>query len=1319
MINMESRGARANFIFLLKAFGIAFLLSGAGRTHAEIPEVGLPMSPLSGSANIHPNVLLSLSIDDSSSRAAYLDGHEHYDRTRDYAGYFNSGKCYAYQGGNRNVSSGYFYSVRDADALHECSQSFSGNFMNWASASLLDVLRYALTGGDRIVDTVQSTVLQRAVLNHASYAEARYFPRKVLPSGADSSIPNRVTPFNVNVLYVISCRDRILFSDVQGAGDHCDTSAYDGNGKLAVSDKRLGEYLARVQVCDRQEAAMRSDLCHAYGKIYKPVGVLQRYAEELRFSVMSYLLDPSEKRYGGVLRSSMAYIGQQNYSSPGFSATANRKAEWDAATGILYPNPGVNAAGQQNTAGTINYINRFGRSGRYRHFDPIGELYYEGLRYLQGKPSTNAATEDMQDAMKDDLPVVAPDSDPVTAACQKNYMFSVGDANTHWDRYLPGNERTALRNGQQAFDAVRPAESAVAGKTPALDVKPWTAKVGEMEADSGGRHGNPSPRSTLANLHMLDTGRDGHGSYYMAGLAYWANTQDIRQDKPVRARTLVVDLDEGGNGSLDGGARAVMPQDSQLFLAAKYGGFRDINKDGNPFATYADDGKTLVRFNTEEWDGNNSGAPETYLVAGSPRRLIDGVRTMFAMLANEGTDDFREHARHSVLVPSAETTKNGAALYQAGYDRVRWRGSLKKYVVSVNAEGDAERSAAPVWDAGAILSGTQKTPPFPLPDERKIFTSSTQADLPQRTVAFRWPALDSAQRTALGTPNPGSASDSLGEQRLKYLRGDRALELGRRDGIFRWRRSVLGDIVNSIPVHVGPPASMHQDSDYPGFRAKYARRAEAVYVGANDGMLHAFDADKGVELFAYIPNALMPSLALLTQPQYRHRPFVDGGIAVADAKVRGEWRTVLAAGMGAGAQGIFALDVSDPARFEEGMGAIWEFTDRDDPDIGHIMAAPQIAKLRSKTGGALANYEYFVVVPSGINNYKADGTGRFSATGQPALFLLSLQKDPGSPWKLGVNYYKIKLPVGEAGMQNGLFQPVLAGGADGAVRHAYAGDLQGNLWRFDFKDGAPWNKALGANPKPVFIAQDENGRRQPITTQPKLVYAAGGAYMVLFGTGKFLEPQDAAPAGFGTQSFYGILDKPEARDSIDGRKALSPRILASVNQGDEVLLAQSRENSMRSTASGAGWFFDFPESEKSGERVVFTPVTAFGRLFLSTLIPSATPCERDRGRMYVLDTLTGLPVDGSTMAYMLEPGAIGSPAVLLNTVDTMDSVGPQTGARRETKKRYSVLDPNEDSAASRKPRHSSARGHVRMPAGRLSWREITNWQELRNEALGK
>jgi type IV pilus assembly protein PilY1 len=1312
-----AQGMQFEFTTALRAIFLVAMLSCSELSRAEIPEVALAMSPLSGSANFHPNVLLSLSIDNSTSRAAYMNGHETYDRTYEYIGYFNPLKCYAYQGGNRNIANGYFYILHDADALHECKSSFSGNFMNWASASLLDTLRYALTGGDRIVDTVQKTILQRAMLSGGSYADPLYFPRKALKPGGNASAPNRVTPFEVNELRVVSCRNRILFSDAQGNSVNCDTPAFGNDGKLANADKRLGEYLVRIQVCDRHEGPTRADLCQAYGKYYKPVGVLQHYAEEMRFGVMSYLLDSSERRYGGVLRAALNHRGQKKFSLPGLLAEENPAAEWDWNTGVLHASPDQDAAGGRGIGGVIHYLNRFGRTGNYKHFDPIGELYYEGIRYLQGKAPTPEAMDGMQEAMLEGFPVIASNVDPVVTACQKNYLISFGDANTHWDRYLPGNGRTSFNGMQPAYDPVRPVESAVQGKTPMLDVKPWTEKVGKMEADSTGLYNNPFPHPRLTDLHMLDTGADGHGSYYIAGLAYWANTQDIRHDKPVRVRTLVVDFDDGGNGSLDGGSRAFKPRESQLFLAAKYGGFRDANQDGNPFVSYADDGKALSRFSVDEWDAAGSGAPETYVLGGDPLQLIDGIRRLFAMLANDGTDNFSEQARQNVLVSSMASGSTGRALYQAGFNRVQWSGSLKKFSVSVGKDGEAKRSSTPIWDAGLLLTGTGKLPPTPLPGERKIYTSHQPVGKPIQTLGFTWRALNATQRTVFSA-RPGQLdSEDLGEKRVDYLRGARTFEIGNPAGVFRARRSILGDIVSSAPRNVGAPAQISQDSDFADFYARHGKRKEAVYVGANDGMLHAFDAANGTELFAYVPNALLPMLPALTRPDYVHRPYVDGEIAVAEAKLAGKWATVLAAGMGAGGKGVFALDISDPEKFDQGRGALWEFTDSDDPDMGNIVAAPQIAKLRMTPTGGIGDYEYFVIVPSGLNIHKADDAGKFSSSGRAALFLLSLRKGPDEPWKLGTNYYKIKLPAGDERMQNGLASPVLAGGADGIVRHAYAGDLQGNLWRFDFRSGAPWSSALGTNAKPLFVARDAAGRRQPITIRPKLIYATGNAYMVLFGTGKFHEAQDAAPGGFLTQSFYGVLDKPDMRGAIDGRNALASRILVAAPQNEEFILGESGQESTSPASGPAGWYFDFPESDKSGERVVFNPMIISGTIFLTTLLPSTNPCERDRSRLYVLDALSGLPVEGSAMAYTLEPGITGSPLVLS---DTLELIGPLTGARGKAKKRHSVLNPNRSDAANNaKPKPSFGRRHISVPAGRLSWREITNWQELRDEAIKK
>ncbi|MGH8806962.1 MAG: pilus assembly protein PilY, partial [Noviherbaspirillum sp.] len=565
------------FLLLTTCAILALPSSGAS------PEVKIANGPMfSGRSNVHPNVLLSLSVEFPTVGVAYRGDNGTYNRNVEYIGYFNPAKCYVYEGGNRNLSEGYFRIHKGADlATRECGgDSFSGNFMNWAASSAIDMLRYALTGGDRVTDTLTQTILQRAYLRDSDksnnfYAHGTYFPRRKVSATANSSAPNQVTPFKTDTLYVVSCRNRILFSDsssgVMGnkeadkAFKYC-ASVHDGNGAPPPEavDKKLGEYLARVEVCDSREGAERTDLCQKYGSGYKPVGTLQRKSEKVRVAAMGYLLDDSERRYGGVLRAPMKYLGSKKLEAPDFLSVANDRLEWNPDTGVFHSNPETPA--DQNSAvsrsGVINYLNKFGDSGNYKTFDPIGELYYEGIRYLQGKQPTADATVGMTDAMKDRFPVIDARADPVTASCQQNYILSIADVNTHWDRYIPGNDRTTYGAGNDAYDKARAADPVVAGKTPALDVKTWTKKVGDMEVDAGGAYSNPAKNVGMTDLHNKDTGSGGHGTYYMAGLAYWANTNDIRSDKPVRVKTFAIDVDEGGNGQIDDNTRSIKPRNS-------------------------------------------------------------------------------------------------------------------------------------------------------------------------------------------------------------------------------------------------------------------------------------------------------------------------------------------------------------------------------------------------------------------------------------------------------------------------------------------------------------------------------------------------------------------------------------------------------------------------------------------------------------------------------------------------------------------------------------------------------------------------------------
>lgn len=718
-----------------------------------------------------------------------------------------------------------------------------------------------------------------------------------------------------------------------------------------------------------------------------------------------------------------------------------------------------------------------------------------------------------------------------------------------------------------------------------------------------------------------------------------------------------------------------------------------------------------VMVSTSVWGGT----PEVKMATGPlPGCLINGTSGLSNLLP--AAADSGSSLSGGFVLPD-KSSFDGAYVYQSGFYASKWGGSLKKFAVTLNSDGIPDISTPALWDASDILTGYGQLAPNPLPDNRKIYTVSTHADKSLATIEFTWADLNAEQKTILHTSPLDEKNDGLGEKRLNFLRGARGFEQDKVAGIFRSRERVLGDIINSSPLYVGAPAPNVQGASYQKFYNAHQVRSKAVYVGANDGMLHAFDAASGQELFAYIPSFLFSTLNQLARPDYVHRPYVDAALTASEALVAGTWRTVLASGMGGGAQGVFGLDVTNPADFGNGKGVIFEFSDSDDPDMGNVLSAPVIAKFKMGTVQGVPEYKYFVVVPSGFNNYKKDGTGKYDAAASGALFLLSLDKALATPWKLNVNYFKFKTPIKDVAKQNSLSSPSFAVGNNGAVRFAYAGDLQGNLWRFDFSGLPPWPKVRTSD-TPVFFAKDEYGTPQPITMQPRIIFAPGGGYVVLFGTGKFIEEADTEKANFKVQSFYGIYDTTHNQDSVTGRSQLALRTLTKENDGG-LDIAGNEFTYGVSAGNKKGWYFDFLESDKTGERSVANPVTAFGKLFFNSLTIHSKPCTQGSGRSYFLDALTGLTRSGEKTGFLSEFGLIGSPLLLdLGAViGDSNSIG-----KAVAKKKYAILNVGTGGltgAAASANNQGTVGNSVTLPARRFSWREVLNWQELHDAANKK
>jgi type IV pilus assembly protein PilY1 len=671
----------------------------------------------------------------------------------------------------------------------------------------------------------------------------------------------------------------------------------------------------------------------------------------------------------------------------------------------------------------------------------------------------------------------------------------------------------------------------------------------------------------------------------------------------------------------------------------------------------------------------------------------------------------------NAAVSTNDLSSEEGFVYRAGFYRSTWSGSLKKYVLKVDPDGTPIINPVKEWDAADKLIDSEMLSLGSLSKSRNIYTARIDSETSLTTIEFKWSNLANSQRSTLNISPVNGKRDGLGEKRVDYLRGARELEQGRPGGFFRMRGRLLGDIIGSNSTYVGAPGLTDQGAAYNRFRENSKGRPSVLYVGANDGMLHAFDADTGGELFAYIPSFLIPGLIHLTNPKYSHRPYVDGSSSASDVMVRGTWKTVLASGLGGGAQGVFALDVTDPSNFGHGTGVLWEFTDADDSDLGNQMSAPLIAKFNVGTSKGRPEYRYFVVVSSGLNNYKDDGKGKFHASAAGALFLLSLDKAPSEKWKRNVNYFKFSSPIKDAAIQNGLSAPALVTGDNGAVRYAYAGDLQGNLWRYDFTGNLPWPHARSSD-TPIFTATDPSGAPQPITMQPRVVFAPDGGYVILFGTGKLLEQTDAIPANFKVQSFYGIYDTTNSQYFVKSRNQLEVRALSHDYDGD-LKIAGNEFKFGTAVDTKRGWYIDFPDSEHTGERSISNPVIASGKVFFNTFLANADECGKGSWRSYALDALTALSAHGESVGHVSSVSVSGMPVILQTRAGQKETAVAKTSS---IKKKKVVVNIGSSGAIEAIPGSNSEGNHSNnsiASSRHFGWREIQNWQELHNAAINK
>ena len=590
-----------------------------------------------------------------------------------------------------------------------------------------------------------------------------------------------------------------------------------------------------------------------------------------------------------------------------------------------------------------------------------------------------------------------------------------------------------------------------------------------------------------------------------------------------------------------------------------------------------------------------------FVSAGEPQKLNDGL----TQIINDITDRLGSAA--SVAVngdPMFARVNLDTVLFQGNYSNLddEWRGDVKAYRVLNATTNKVDPSEK--WSAADKLENPADSD-YVAWDKRLIATFNGMSGVSGSGIDFSYDDLTEDQQNHL---------DDNADV-VDFIKGKTGISG------FRARQHILGDIVHSSPTY-------HND---------------VVYVGANDGMLHAFDADKGKEIFAYVPNHLFSNadgngLIELTKEDYSHKYYVDltptvaKGVGIFNGT---DAAAILVGGLGKGGRGYFALDITkaEPSAFPNTASQLvsmvkWEFPHGDESS-----SDPNIKNLGYSFSKSVVVQSYLLDTSGNPKWVVIFGNGYDSQNENALLYILD-----------AANGNVIRTIDTKSVAGNGLSTPIAVDvNYDRKVDYVYAGDLKGNLWKFDLTadNEAQWKVAYGSStvPKPLFQATDASNNPQPITTRPEVTYhPVEDGYMVFFGTGKYFENSD--PEDTQVQTVYGIWDFGDDEDdneylgSLDRttNKLSGPQLSSALG-----LLEQTEDSTIQTQLAGrtirtltnkeiewdvqpdqngvgnlddpikhVGWYFDLPISK---ERVVSDVTLRVNKLIVISFTPTDDDCK--------------------------------------------------------------------------------------------------------------
>lgn len=614
----------------------------------------------------------------------------------------------------------------------------------------------------------------------------------------------------------------------------------------------------------------------------------------------------------------------------------------------------------------------------------------------------------------------------------------------------------------------------------------------------------------------------------------------------------------------------------------------------------------------------------------SPEAMVEAFKNILARIADRKSTIANPGISTSIE-SDGESDSFVSYFYTTSFDSTDgWTGTLEKHKQYrlYKADGTWEDKKEKLWSAAKEI-----------PKNRVIKIADESSK--NKLVDFTSTVKNQRLINELSKFPETGIVDNLWKERLNYLRGDQSNE-GDGEKQFRVRSSILSDFLYSQPVVVngaryleGFSNKLESNNQYTSFISQIKNRAAMVYVGGNGGMLHGFDAKTGEEKFAFIPTAVFPYLNKLTGKKYSHQFYVDGTPTIADVYNGTEWKTILVGTLRAGGKGLFALDITNPRdikllwELDEFNFAAMKGAEKSSVEPGYSFSKPTVARLH--------NGQWAVITGNG---YQGKGT----ENGKAALYLIN-----------AITGELIKsLEVQGDNAPNGLSTPKVADfDADGVADYAYAGDLQGNLWRFDLlgygastdrdkstgsiygdKNGSTVSFKVSNGGKPLFTAKNGN-HSQPITAAPSIArHPSKKGYLIIVGTGKYFESEDKNGTSTHAQSIYGIWDKyTKAETNSLGtveRKDLQVQTIEKEVVGTGIVHGKDRESRVVSRNvvdwnSKKGWYLDLVvNNEFVGEMLVEDMRILGNVVLLSSLVPNDDPCANGSSNwLYAIDIATG------------------------------------------------------------------------------------------------